>query len=96
MALAIGLWQVDHAGQAFSSLDTLVPTYLAKLPVDPFDRSHHALRFQPGAPVARLYSIGPDGVDDGGSMVNRKGESDRREYCTDRCFYLQPYTRPAD
>src|SRR5262249_9040079 len=46
------------------SLADLVPTYMAKVPLDPFNRSAlHYRRLDNGVVI---YSVGPDGQDDGG------------------------------
>ena len=69
--------EVGHALEAFraqegrypKSLDVLVPEHLANLPGDPFDSSGAPLLYrsrggEQGSIV--LYSVGPDGIDDGG------------------------------
>jgi hypothetical protein len=51
-------------------LTALVPEYLEALPGDPFDGSGATLKYvsPPGNPEGRiLYSLGPDGIDQGGS-----------------------------
>lgn len=60
-------------------LDDLVPEYLSAVPIDPFGgcqplRYHDVMRtieLSPGrrVRVVDLYSIGPDGIDDGGTPV---------------------------
>jgi hypothetical protein len=51
-------------GRLPESLLELVPRYLAAVPEDPFDG--HPMRFQRTSIGYTIYSIGPDGVDDGG------------------------------
>jgi hypothetical protein len=70
-ALAIRLYQADHAGRFPPSLEALVPAYLPFLPVDPFDPNGKPLRYVilPGALPGRgdrqlVYSVGMDGTDD--------------------------------
>jgi len=47
-----------------NSLDDLVPAYLAQIPADPFgDGPLKAVRTDR---ALAIYSVGPDGVDDGG------------------------------
>src|SRR5262249_38244412 len=48
-----------------ASLDALVPGYLASAPADPFGRG--PLRVKAEGGDVRVYSVGPDGVDDGGA-----------------------------
>jgi hypothetical protein len=64
------------------SLDQLVPKFLSAVPVDPYDRK--ALRYKRLSDGALVYSVGPDGNDDGGNY-------DRRNYAapgTDIGFQL--------
>ena len=63
--LAMRLYQADHAGNLPAALNDLVPGYLPSLPSDPFDRSGRPIRLKLNSP-ARIYSIGPDGKDNGG------------------------------
>jgi hypothetical protein len=56
--LATGLWP--------ESLDELVPKYLNEVPVDPF--TGKPLRFKRLADGLVIYSVGTDGVDDGGDI----------------------------
>jgi hypothetical protein len=63
--LAIYLYAQDH-GDWPSSLETLVPDYLPRVPADPFATDENPIRYVSSAPE-RLYSIGVNGVDDGGS-----------------------------
>src|SRR5262249_49153376 len=51
-------------------LELLVPQYLRRLPIDPF--SGAALVYRPQGTNWLLYSIGPDGLDDGGKPISRK------------------------
>ncbi len=63
-----------------ASLEVLVPACLPSVPLDPFDG--RALRYRPagpgGSPV--LYSVGVDGVDDGGrAPASPRGRKDVRD-----------------
>ncbi|MEL7485131.1 MAG: hypothetical protein AAFN41_12370 [Planctomycetota bacterium] len=64
-ALAITIF-IDKNGVPPDTLAQLVPEYLAEVPRDAYDGS--ALRYEAGLPSMRyrLYSVGWDGVDDGG------------------------------
>lgn len=64
-ALAIRLCQSDHGGECPSALLELIPTYLDRLPIDPFDQAGHPIRLALDRPL-RLYSVWVDGRDDGG------------------------------
>lgn len=50
-------------GKYPETLDALVPTYLGEVPLDPYAKT--APRYET-APSHRLWSVGPDGNDDGG------------------------------
>jgi hypothetical protein len=52
-------------------LDDLVTNYLSRLPADPF--SAQAVVYRPHGTNWLLYSVGPDGVDDGGKPAQRGG-----------------------
>lgn len=64
-ALAVRLFELDH-GRRPAALAELVPDYLASIPTDPFHADNAEIRYLPDAPSPLLYSIGPDGADDGG------------------------------
>jgi len=63
-ALAVERYRLAHDGKFPPSLNALVPAYLREVPRDPFDEQ--PLRFKPLSPGYVIYSIGADGVDDGG------------------------------
>jgi hypothetical protein len=66
-ALAIRLFELDH-GHRPQTLNELVPEYLPSVPADPMS-SNGVIQYLPNAEHPRLYSIGPDGIDDGGEYV---------------------------
>jgi hypothetical protein len=68
--LALRCYQ-SSTGRAAARLDDLVPDYLAKVPQDPF--TGRALIYRPRGTNWLLYSVGPDGVDDGGKPIVRVG-----------------------
>jgi len=70
IALAIRLFQIDH-GLRPQSLGQLVPDYLDAVPADPFGDGARAIGYLPDAVPPILYSIGDDGVDDGGRFALR-------------------------
>jgi hypothetical protein len=67
--LAIHLYREDH-GELPERLDRLVPDYLPGLPLDPYTRQPLVYRKTGDAWV--IYSVGHDGVDDGGNFTNMK------------------------
>jgi hypothetical protein len=66
VALAARLFAADHHGQLPSSLGDLVPAYLPAVPMDPM--SGNPMLFKSDPP--RVYSVGDDGIDDGGVPVD--------------------------
>jgi hypothetical protein len=57
-------------GRVPALLDDLVPNYLSKVPQDPF--TGRPLIYRPqGSTTWLVYSVGPDGVDDGGKPAGR-------------------------
>jgi hypothetical protein len=64
--LALRLFAVDHDGRLPRTLDELVPRYLPSVPTDPFDPAGRSIRYRPDASPPTLYSVGVDGIDDGG------------------------------
>lgn len=69
-ALAIRAYEATN-GKRPTSLAELVPQWLPAVPLDPFSQQPLAYRFSTNAFL--LYSLGPDGKDDGG-MPLQKGE----------------------
>ena len=67
--LALRCYQRDKA-QSPACLDELVTNYLSKLPQDPFNGKPFIYRPQIGTSWL-IYSVGPDGVDDGGKPARR-------------------------
>jgi hypothetical protein len=63
VAFALAWYQRDH-GRYPKTLDALAPKYLAKVPQDRF--SGKPLIYRPAANGYLLYSVGPNGKDEGG------------------------------
>jgi hypothetical protein len=59
----------------------LVPRYLKEIPADPFGAGE-ALRYKSTGNEYSLYSIGPDGTDNGGRPITstRGASTQRRRY----------------
>lgn len=69
-ALAIRLFVVDH-GHRPARLEELVPEYLPDFPLDPFGDESEPIHYAPEHDPPMLYSLGADGVDDGGTYELR-------------------------
>jgi len=65
--LALRLYHHDH-GCWPPSLDRLVPDYLPQAPIDP--HSGRPFIYRPGSDDFHLYSVGKDGIDNGGRFTN--------------------------
>jgi hypothetical protein len=63
--LALRLYELEH-GLMPESLALLTPQYLPAIPGDPFAQDDTTFRFRPYDNPPVLYSIGANGVDDGG------------------------------
>jgi hypothetical protein len=96
IALALRLYEIDH-GQRPTSLEQLVPDYLDAIPADPFGDGTRPIGYLPDAAPPILYSIGDDGVDDGGGFaLNDSGGVNMNEL--DIVFFLdgkRPMPEPA-
>ena len=68
-ALAVIRYQREH-GRLPETLDDLVGEFLEHVPQDPFD--NHPLRYVPKGDKFVIYSVGVNGVDDGGQAVMRR------------------------
>ncbi len=83
VSLSLHAYHCDH-GTYPATLSALIPKYLAHSPNDPFAVSG-PLHYKTAGTDYTLYSIGPDGVDDGGRPVHNAtspapshGEHDQR------------------
>lgn len=65
-ALAIRLYELDR-GSRPATLADLVPEYLTEVPRDPLADGDRPIAYTPDGPSPMLYSVGRDGVDDGGA-----------------------------
>ncbi len=74
IALAIRLFEIDHGARP-RVLDELVPDYLDSVPRDPFAEGSEAIRYLPAADRPVLYSVGENGIDEGGAYELRSDGS---------------------
>jgi hypothetical protein len=72
-ALALRAYDLDH-GRYPESLSKLAPAYLKAVPTDPFAPRAH-LRYRLKGKSYLLYSVGPDGKDDGGKPIYSSGNN---------------------
>jgi hypothetical protein len=94
-ALAIRLYEFEHEHRPHA-LNELVPDYIPAIPLDPFSADGAPIGYRPDADPPVLYSVGDDGVDDGGEFaVTDFGTVDRES--KDWVFFLngdRPRTPP--
>jgi hypothetical protein len=74
VALALRAYKLEH-GRYPATLNDLVPSYLTKLPDDPF-ALNGSLHFRRSGSSYVLYSLGPDCVDNGGKPLDKHGKGD--------------------
>jgi hypothetical protein len=68
IVLAARLYAIEHEGRLPASLQDLTPAYLpAGVPLDPFSADGGPLSYLPNHDPPIVYSVGYNGVDDGGS-----------------------------
>ena len=67
VAVAATRYRIEK-GSLPKSLDDLVPAYLSLAPADPFVAGA-PLRFKKTEEALIIYSVGPDGEDDGGPLL---------------------------
>ena len=92
VALACRLYMIDHDGALPPSLDALIPAYLPHVPSDAIDGK--PLRYD--AKRAIVWSVGENGVDDGGDETTRRPQdAGNRWTMKDAVVHLTPTTRPA-
>ncbi|MCI0461881.1 MAG: hypothetical protein L0Z62_33435, partial [Gemmataceae bacterium] len=69
-ALALERYRCEH-GCWPDTLSALVPAQLTQVPADPYDGK--PLRYRPLPEGVLIYSVGPDGLDNGGNLPDRRG-----------------------
>ncbi len=69
IAVAIERYRRAHGDAVPAALSDLVPTYLTDIPEDPITGKPLRYRAAPDAYI--VYSVGPDGQDDGGNLLRQ-------------------------
>ena len=90
-AIALKRYELRH-GELPPSLEALVPGFLPRLPRDYMNGKPLRYRLNPDGTFV-LYSVGDDGVDDGGDPTPRTGKSFRMWFGRD-AVWPQPVTPP--
>jgi murein DD-endopeptidase MepM/ murein hydrolase activator NlpD len=68
-AVAIERYRRSHGEALPAALTDLVPTYLTEIPEDPI--TGQPLLYRAAADAYIVYSVGPDGKDDGGDLLRK-------------------------
>lgn len=98
-ALAMRLHELDHGGKRPTALSELMPKYLPAVPLDGLAAQGKPIGYVSDPDRPRVYSVGEDGVDDGGSVEPMKpqwthpSEWQRKDYVID--LVRQPRPAPA-
>jgi hypothetical protein len=97
VALACRLYAVDHDGRLPGKLEDLVPEYLPAVPIDPLAAGGRPLGYvspekDPEKP--RIYSVGPNGIDQGGAEPDPKLRLKEYEALRDEVRHLRRQPRP--
>jgi hypothetical protein len=96
LVLAIRLYAIDHDGNLPEQLEDLVPTYLPKVPVDPFAPDAGPMKYL-RAPQPIIYSVNVNGKDDAGSNMNTRGGQAQNNWDSlDAVFHLTRQPRPVE
>ena len=69
--MALRLYQMDHASLP-TKLSGLVPSYQSNVPTDPFDGDAGTFCYELSDIGFKLWSVGPDGKDDGGAALAKE------------------------
>jgi hypothetical protein len=96
--LALRLYRADHGGALPKKLSQLVPDYLPVLPADPMAAGGRTFGYHPGAQPPVIYSVGFDGIDDGGTSLADESRGQYRWKMADAVFPLASLpaaTQPA-
>ena len=93
-ALAIRWYATEHDGKLPGTLEELVPTYLPAVPSDPM-ADGKLVRYLPNGARPIIYSVGADGVDQGGSTKPLRGFQGGSWGTLDEVIDLKRQPRPA-
>jgi hypothetical protein len=93
--VAVSLYRSDHAGTFPSSLADLVPEYLPSVPTDPMAGDGRPLGYHPDMKPAVVYSVGVNGIDDGGTSLAPASGAASPWQMPDAVFPLEPPPAPA-
>jgi hypothetical protein len=93
LTLCLCAYRLEH-GAYPPTLAALAPDYLPQLPEDPF-AAQGGYTYRPNGATYALYSIGPDGKDDGGTPIDDKSKI-TAQFPNSRQRYLVLITSKGD
>ena len=96
-ALALRLYALEHDGKFPPQLADLVSTHLPLIPMDPFLSLGGEFVYRPAGNDPKFYSVGLDGLDNGGSEQPAPGNPTVRSRWDgiDYVFHLKRQPKPA-
>jgi hypothetical protein len=94
-ALAVMLYRADHGGAFPKTLTELVPKYLPAIPSDPLSNPGATLGYVADPDRPRVYSVGENGVDNGGTPEDPQKSKAENDRIMDLVIDLLPQTRPV-
>ena len=93
VALACRLYRLDHDGHLPPALADLTPAYLPAVPLDPM--TGHPFVYRRGGADPVVYSMGENGVDNGGVERDPKRAYSAQKSLDDIVVHLLRHPRPA-
>lgn len=96
LALAICLYRADHEGKFPPvGLGGVAPQYIPAIPIDPLSTAGDALGYALDDSRPRVYSVGEDGIDDGGWPADTNATQSSERRMTDYVIDLKRQPRQA-
>jgi hypothetical protein len=96
IVLAISLYRAKHSGELPPNLDALVPEFLPAVPLDPLAGSSVPIGYNTDPARPRLYSVGTNGVDDGGRPIDESKPRVQEERLSDEVVDLSRQPKPLE
>ena len=93
--IAVQLYRAEHGNGYPVSLAQLVPDYLPSVPIDPMAGDGRPLGYHPNTKPAVVYSVGVNGIDDGGTSLAPASGAASQWQMPDAVFPLEFQPAPA-
>ena len=93
--VAVQLYRAEHGNRYPVSLAQLVPDYLPAVPIDPMAGDGRPLGYHPDTKPAVVYSVGVNGIDDGGTSLAPASGTSSPWQMPDAVFPLESQPAPA-